>query len=159
MKRMIIAILGAMILTNGAFAAQGMSSWAGPGEVQNPDTYRPPKKKTETKKTETKPQEKPAQQKTETKKAEPAKTEPAKTEVVPAPKKTGTDEYSRSVGNLNISVDTFESDKKAIMTMISELSVVMKEKNYAAWTRYIDQESKTYWSKSGNLKRRRTGCP
>lgn len=157
MKRKIIAILGIIFLTNSAFAAQGMSSWAGPGEVQNPDTYRPPKKKTEPKKAEKKEPEKtvqPAQTKQET-----PKEETKKPEAAPQPKKTATDEYSRSVGNLNISVDTFEADKKAIMAMISELSVIMKEKNYAAWTRYIDQESKTYWSKSGNLKKAQNRMP
>ena len=61
-------------------------------------------------------------------------------------------EYRRSVGTeKNISLDTFNADKAAIIQKISELNVVMAKKNYNSWLKYIDSESQKYWSNTANL--------
>lgn len=163
MKRKIFASIFAIsILTTPIFAKQGMSAWSGPGEVANPDYVpRIPKaqrqKQAEQKKEET--AATPAK-KEELKKEEPkkeVKVEPVKKEEPKVEQKN--DEYSRSVGNLNISKDDFEADKKAIMAMISELDTIMKDKNYKAWLGYIDSESTEYWSKSSTLKKAQARLP
>lgn len=90
--------------------------------------------------------------------------EPKKTEVIQIPKtepvnKKAADEYSRSVGAVDVSKDDFEKDKKAILQIIDELSVVMKNRNYKAWLSYIDAESIEYWQKPANLKKAQNRLP
>ncbi|MCR4789969.1 MAG: hypothetical protein K5839_02695 [Treponemataceae bacterium] len=83
------------------------------------------------------------------------KTAPVATEEKPASKSVNS-EYKRSIENLQtdeqISFDTFEADKKAILKIIEELSVIMKNQNFNAWCKYITQDSKFYWSSKTNLK-------
>ena len=69
------------------------------------------------------------------------------------------DEYSRAVGNLSVSKDTFEADKAAIMELIDTLSTIMKDMDYQSWLLYVDKESKIYWSKSANLKKAQSKLP
>jgi len=137
------------------FAKQGMSTWSGPGEVSNPDYVpRIPKAQREKIEQENKEQPKIAEKKEpvtpKVEQIEPPKEE-VKEEVKVEPKKTEDNEYSRSVGNLDISKDTFEADKKEIMKMISELSKIMKDRNYPSWLKYTDEETKVYWSKKSTL--------
>lgn len=159
MKKIFATLIGISVLTSAVFAKQGMSAWSGPGEVQNPD-YIAPRRSTPKKTEEPKPKkEEPKPVKKEEPKVEPKKEEPAKEEIKAEPKKVESDEYSRSVGNLSISKDTFEADKKEIMAMISELSVIMKDKNYTKWLNYIDSETSSYWSKPANLKKAQARMP
>ena len=69
------------------------------------------------------------------------------------------DEYARSIGDVGVSKDTFKEDKEKILRIIDELSVIMKDKDYKAWLPYIDSESKSYWSKTGNLKKAQNRMP
>ena len=57
------------------------------------------------------------------------------------------DEYSRAVGNLSVSKDTFEADKAAVMELIDTLSTIMKDMDYQSWLLYVDKESKICWSR------------
>lgn len=103
-----------------------------------------------------------------TKKAAPAEPPPAaeKTpeppvqDVVPEPTVEKTDdEYSRSVGNINVSRDEFVDDKEHILKIISELATVMKNTDYQAWLTYVDSESIKYWQKPENLKKAQSRLP
>lgn len=77
-----------------------------------------------------------------------------------APQKTAEDlEYERSVGDADISRDTFEDDKAAILRIIRELSRVMKTFDYKAWVTYLDQESIDYWSRPTNLRKAQARLP
>ena len=76
---------------------------------------------------------------------------PAEPEPAPVEKTAEEKEYERSVGNTDISLDTFTQDKNAILAIIQELYVVMKDYNYNAWLTYLDPESISYWSKRPNL--------
>lgn len=62
-------------------------------------------------------------------------------------------EYSRSVTDLGIEVskETFNTDKSEILEIIEKLSGIMKHKDYAAWLNYLTPESKTFWSNQQNL--------
>lgn len=89
----------------------------------------------------------------------PQKPAPAE-EVPPAPaEEEDADEYARSIGDVGVSKDTFKEDKEKILRIIDELSVIMKDKDYKAWLPYIDSESKSYWSKTGNLKKAQNRMP
>lgn len=156
-RKIATSIFAISLLASSLFAAQGMSAWSGPGAVSNPDYVpRIPKaqreKQSEPKKAETVT----APAKKEEPKKE-VKVEPVKKEEPKVEQKN--DEYSRSVGKLNISKDDFEADKKEIMRIISELSTIMKDKNYRSWLNYIDSESKDYWSKSSTLKKAQARMP
>ncbi len=141
-------------------AAQGMSMWSSAGEVTNPDqVVRRPVKKAEPKKEEPKKETTPPKQETKPTPAPVAKTPEPEPKVEPKTEELPKDEYSRSVGNLNISKDTFESDKKEIMSMISELALIMKDKNYKKWLEYIDHDSQAYWSKLANLRKAQNRMP
>ena len=75
-------------------------------------------------------------------------------EVVPEPVISKEDqEYSRSVTDLGIEVskETFNTDKSEILEIIEKLSGIMKHKDYAAWLNYLTPESKTFWSNQQNL--------
>ena len=61
-------------------------------------------------------------------------------------------EYRRSVGTeKNISLDTFNADKAAIVKKITELNAIMAKRDYDSWLKYIDPESQKYWSTPANL--------
>lgn len=62
------------------------------------------------------------------------------------------DEYSRSVGEISVSRDTFIDDKEKVLRIIKQLDGIMKDMNYKAWLTYVDDESVQYWSKPANLK-------
>ncbi len=83
---------------------------------------------------------------------EPVVEEPVVQEVAAPVEKTEEEkEYERSIGDTGVSLDTFTQDKNAILAIIKELAVVMKNYDYKAWLTYLDEESKTYWSKKPNL--------
>lgn len=69
------------------------------------------------------------------------------------------DEYHKSVGNLTVSKDTFESDKAEIFRTIESLKTIMSDFDYQSWLLYIDNESKVYWSKPANLKKAQGKLP
>jgi len=75
-------------------------------------------------------------------------------DVIPEPVISKEDqEYSRSVTDLGIEVskETFNTDKSEILEIIEKLSGIMKHKDYAAWLNYLTPESKTFWSNQQNL--------
>lgn len=75
-------------------------------------------------------------------------------EIIPEPVISKEDqEYSRSVTDLGIEVskETFNTDKSEILEIIEKLSGIMKHKDYAAWLNYLTTESKTFWSNQQNL--------
>ncbi|MDE5898175.1 MAG: hypothetical protein K2H09_02760, partial [Treponemataceae bacterium] len=59
---------------------------------------------------------------------------------------------TRSAHDVVITKEEFSSDKKQILEIIKELSGIMDDYNYSAWLKYIDDESKAYWSNPANLK-------
>lgn len=69
------------------------------------------------------------------------------------------DEYHKSVGNLTVSKDTFESDKAEIFRIIESLKTIMSDFDYQSWLLYVDNESKIYWSKTANLKKAQGKLP
>ena len=74
-------------------------------------------------------------------------------EIIPEPVISKEDqEYSRSVTDLGIEVskETFNTDKSEILEIIEKLSGIMKHKDYAAWLNYLTPESKTFWSNQQN---------
>ena len=155
-RKYILAVISMSIFCSMANAAQGMSVWSAPGEVQNPD-YVPRIPKAQREKEAAKKAEE-EQKKAETQPV--VQKETPKAEKKPEPKaEVKNDEYTRSVGNLNISKDDFEADKKAIMAIISELDAIMKNKAYNKWLNYIDDESKNHWSKSSTLKKAQGRMP
>lgn len=62
------------------------------------------------------------------------------------------EEFTRSTHDVVITKEEFSSDKKQILEIIKELSGIMDDYNYSAWLKYIDDESKAYWSNPANLK-------
>ena len=66
------------------------------------------------------------------------------------------EEYKRSLGTLEteeeISFDTFEADKQAILSSVAQLADIMEKKSFKPWLNYITPESRAYWSNSANLK-------
>lgn len=122
-----------------------------PAPVKEPE----PEKKVEPEPVpEPTPEPEPAPQpepKVEEVKEEPKKEEPKKEE----PK----DEYARSVGDVDVSRDTFAEDKERILKIISALDVIMKDFDYKSWLTYVDQDSINYWSRPANLKKAQSRLP
>lgn len=85
-------------------------------------------------------------------KEEVIKEEPQKVEEI-VPEKVN-DEFSRSTRQLNgevISQETFTEDKNSLLNIISELSIIMANKDYNEWVKYLSQESILYWRNTSNL--------
>jgi len=63
------------------------------------------------------------------------------------------DEFTRSTVNLKqeISIDTFNTDKLAILKTISELNTIMYQKDFYTWKKYLSKDSLQYWSNPQNL--------
>jgi len=76
---------------------------------------------------------------------------PVQENLPPVEKTDEEKEYERSIGDTGVSLDTFTQDKNAILAIIRELAVVMKNYDYKSWLTYLDEESKTYWSRKPNL--------
>lgn len=68
-------------------------------------------------------------------------------------------EYLKSVGNLNISVESFQADKNSVLNAIKDLQEIMKTWNYNKWLTYIDAESIAYWEQPSNLKKAQNKLP
>ena len=81
--------------------------------------------------------------------APPEKAEPAQSD----------EEYKRSVGNVAVSEETFKHDKKDVLEIIDELSVIMEERAYKKWIAHIDKESISYWSAAKNLSKAQSRLP
>lgn len=66
------------------------------------------------------------------------------------------EEYLRSTDNLTegdkVTRSEFADDKTAIINIINNLSTVISTQNYQEWQKYIDQESKDYYSNPANLR-------
>lgn len=97
---------------------------------------------------------------------EPPEEEPAAEEPEPEPEpeeEPSDDEYARSVGDIEVSRDTFEHDKQAILDIISELNISMKDpnsnKSYNAWIQHVDQASIDYWKLRKNLQKAEKRLP
>ena len=69
------------------------------------------------------------------------------------------EEYLRSVADVQVSRETFISDKREILQIISELSDVMENEDYSRWITYIDQDSISYWSQSTVLQKAASRLP
>lgn len=69
------------------------------------------------------------------------------------------EEYLRSVADVQVSRETFISDKRVILQIISELSDVMENEDYSRWITYIDQDSINYWSQSTVLQKAASRLP
>lgn len=73
------------------------------------------------------------------------------------------DEYSRSVGDVAVSRDTFSEDKEKILAIISELDNIMKDpqskKSYEAWVGYVAPDSIDYWRIRKNLQKAEKKLP
>lgn len=69
------------------------------------------------------------------------------------------EEYLRSVADIQVSRETFISDKREILQIISELSDVMENEDYSRWITYIDQDSISYWSQSTVLQKAASRLP
>ena len=68
-------------------------------------------------------------------------------------------EYERSTAKVSVSQETFEADKKRILSMISDLDVYMETGDYKGWTNCLSEESRTYWSKPQNLRKAASKLP
>lgn len=68
-------------------------------------------------------------------------------------------EYLRSIGDVNVDVDTYTQDKEAIMKIIADLARIMDVADYASWRKYVDEESKSYWSLRPNLQKAERKLP
>ncbi|MBO5137421.1 MAG: hypothetical protein J6B81_02865 [Spirochaetaceae bacterium] len=64
-------------------------------------------------------------------------------------------EYLRSIATVSsaeeISVDTFNQDKKDILELIDQIDQTMQSNNYNKWLSYVVPESKVYWQNRNNL--------
>ncbi len=92
----------------------------------------------------------------------PKETPKPKAEQKTAEKKAADEEYERSVSQMEgkaVDVDTFNKDKEAVLALIDVLNEVMKTENFGSWTKYLDNESYTYWSKKQNLQKAQKRLP
>ena len=69
------------------------------------------------------------------------------------------DEYSRSVGDIQISRDTFIDDKEKVLQIISELATIMKNMDYNFWLGYVEPASIDYWKLRRNLQKAEKRLP
>ena len=74
-------------------------------------------------------------------------------------KKQQAAEYARSTAKVSVSQETFEADKRRIMSMISDLDVYMETGDYKGWSNCLSEESRTYWSKPQNLRKAAAKLP
>ena len=63
------------------------------------------------------------------------------------------DEYSRSVGDVQVSRDTFLEDKEKVLKIIAELATIMKNMDYNSWVGYVEPASIDYWKLRKNLQK------
>ena len=81
----------------------------------------------------------------------------------PEPEPDIDDEYSRSVGTVSVSRDTFAEDKDAVLRVISALAEIMTDsssnKSYNAWLGYVDPNSRDYWKLRKNLQKAEKKLP
>lgn len=68
-------------------------------------------------------------------------------------------EYQRSVKQVAVSRDTFESDKRQIVQNIEELNKIMTDRNFEEWKKYVAPDSITYWSSKQNLTKASKNLP
>jgi hypothetical protein len=148
----LIAVIMALFSSISTFAV--INSAGGIKKVARPtaETKPEPPKKEEPKK----PAPKPEPKKEEPPKKEPVKKEEPKKEEPPKP---ADEEYKRSVGTVAVSEETFKHDKKDVLEIIDELSVIMEERAYKKWLKYIDKESINYWSIPKNLSKAQNRLP
>lgn len=69
---------------------------------------------------------------------------------------TGDDEeYARSINNMegSVSKEDFLEDKRDILSRIAKLDEIMKQGDFLTWKTFVDQESLSYWSLRGNLRK------
>lgn len=69
------------------------------------------------------------------------------------------DEYSRSVGDVQVSRDTFLDDKEKIIQIIKELDTIMKNLDYNSWLGYVEPASIDYWKLRRNLQKAEKRLP
>lgn len=125
---------------------------------EEPVAVKKEEPKAETSKQPESPKEEP---KAEEKNPEPVKEQPKqepKPQISETEKKKN-EEYTRSVGTVEVPKEVFEEDKKQILLIIDELSAVMKTKNYKKWLSYLDESSIRYYSKQSNLNKAAARLP
>lgn len=69
------------------------------------------------------------------------------------------DEYSRSVGAVQVSRDTFLDDKEKVLQIIKELDIIMKNMDYNSWLGYVEPASIDYWKLRKNLQKAEKRLP
>lgn len=73
------------------------------------------------------------------------------------------DEYLRSIGGIEtdelVTQDEFEEDKAAILAIIDELSEIMQNQDALEWLKYIDKDSREYYSNPANLRKAQKKLP
>lgn len=61
-------------------------------------------------------------------------------------------EFLRSKGDVqDVTPDMFDENKRDVMDAIEKLARIMRNSDYNGWLRYVDQESKDYYTKAVNL--------
>ena len=67
------------------------------------------------------------------------------------------EEYLRSTQELSaeelVTKDEFAEDKAEILRIIKELQKVMEKEDIDAWLKYVDKDSKTFYSNPGNIRK------
>lgn len=63
------------------------------------------------------------------------------------------EEYLRSTTDVNVSRDVFADDKQRILQIISEMEVIMQNRDYGKWLKYITPASAAYYQNQRNLAR------
>ena len=67
------------------------------------------------------------------------------------------EEYQRSIQALSaeehVSIDEFAEDKAEILRIIKELQKVMEKEDVEAWLKYVDNDSKNFYSNPQNIRK------
>ena len=70
------------------------------------------------------------------------------------------EEYIRSTKDLSeeelVTKDEFAEDKAEILRIIKELQKVMEKEDVEAWLKYVDKDSKTFYSNPANIRKETT---
>lgn len=74
-------------------------------------------------------------------------------------KKQDPNEYKRSTKKVSVSQETFQADKRRILSLIADLDVYMATGDYKGWLTCLSDESRTYWSKPQNLRKAASKLP
>lgn len=97
-------------------------------------------------------QTEPAEEQEKVPEVEPPQEPPSAEPPPPAAQKED-EEYLRSTTDVNVSRDVFADDKQRILQIISEMEVIMQNRDYGKWLKYITPASAAYYQNQRNLTR------